>query len=71
MDKNWVIIYSSYNSNELEILRSFLIDNDIESIILNKQDSMYVNLNTVSPVELYVHKNNFIKAKYLIDKHYN
>jgi hypothetical protein len=71
MDNSWIKIYNSYDLNELEIIRSFLIEKQIEAVIINKQDSMYVTLNSFSPVELFVQKDDVIKAKYYISKQFN
>lgn len=71
MDQSWTIVYSSFDLSELEIIRSFLLDNEIDAIVLNKQDSMYVNLNSISPVELFVKNDDVIKAKHLIEKQFN
>lgn len=67
--QNWVKIFSSYDFREIELIRSYLLDFDIDTIILNKQDSMYLNLNSISPVELFAQNDDVIKAKHLINKY--
>lgn len=66
--KNWIKIYSSPFIQEVEIRKALLADYDIESVIINKQDSMYINFNTTIPVELYVSSDNFLKAKHTLNK---
>jgi len=59
---NWVIIYSSVYIHKVEILQALLREEEIESIILNKQDSNYL----FGDIELYVDVENILKAKQII-----
>lgn len=63
MGEDWVEIYNSPDANLVEIMRSLLAENSINSVILNKKDSMY----NFGEVHLYVHRDNIIKAKHLIN----
>jgi hypothetical protein len=65
MDENWVPIFSSAKLYEVEIIGGMLSENDIETFILNKQDSMYL----VGEIELYVPMDSIMKAKQLISKY--
>lgn len=65
MDENWVIVYSSTTPYQVEFFKALLEDHDIPAIVLNKQDSFY---KVIGEVELYVKKDNFMKAKQIIDK---
>ena len=65
MDKNWVKIFSTSAHYKAELLKGLLLENDIEAIIFNKQDSAYL----FGELELYVHMDNAIKAQRLITSH--
>jgi hypothetical protein len=62
MDEEWVVIYSSQQLYEIELLSGFLLENDIESFVINKQDSSYL----IGEIELHVPINSILKAKQLI-----
>lgn len=62
MGENWVLIYSSTYSHEIEIFKAVLKDNNIDSVIINKQDSSYLFGN----FELYVKNNDVLPAKNII-----
>jgi hypothetical protein len=59
---NWVPVYSSSQLYEAEMVKNFLTDNDIECVIMNKQDSVYM----FGDIEVYVPTNEALKAKQLI-----
>ena len=65
MDKNWTKIYATGVPYKAELLKGLLIENDIEAIIMNKQDSAYL----FGELELYVEAENAIKAKHIITTH--
>jgi hypothetical protein len=62
MQDNWVPVYSSSQLYEAEMVKNFLTDNDIECVIMNKQDSIYM----FGDIEVYVPTNEALKAKQLI-----
>ena len=64
MDKNWTLIYSSSQIYKAEIIRGFLEENDILSVIINKKDSAYL----FGEAELYVKVDDAFRAKQLILK---
>ena len=64
MDKDWVKIFTSADTYQVEIFRAMLEDNGIPAVIISLKDSMYVTLN--AGVELYVHRDNVIQAMHLI-----
>jgi len=68
MDSRWVKIYSGSNPNQVEIIRAVLADNDIKAVIINKMDSMHKHLMNAE-IELLVHPDNVINAKFIITKH--
>jgi hypothetical protein len=56
----WEMIFSSAMPYQVEIVRSLLFENDIVSVIINKQDSAYL---TFGEIELYVKRSEILKAK--------
>ncbi len=62
MDNNQVHIYSTGKAYIAELVKQMLTDNDMQSFIVNKQDSVY----KFGDIELYVHRDNVIRAKMLI-----
>lgn len=64
MEKEWVKIYATTFFAQAEIIKGMLHENEIESVIINKQDSSYISFGEV---ELYVHQDDVIKAKHLVN----
>lgn len=62
MNSSWLKIYTSQQFIKSEIVRQVLIENEIEAILMNKQDSSYM----IGEVEVYIHQSNFNKAIELI-----
>jgi hypothetical protein len=62
MFDNWVLIYSSAQLYEAEMIKSLMIDNDIECIIMNQQDSVY----KFGDIDVYVPTDDAFKAKQLL-----
>lgn len=62
MGKDWKLIYSTGIPYKAEIVKDLLEDNNIEAVLLNKQDSLY----HFGDVEIYVRPDEVIRAKYLI-----
>lgn len=65
MEANWVSIYSSSYLHTAELFKALLAEDNIESIIINKQDSFY---KTIGEVDLYVERDNVILAKRIINE---
>ena len=61
--QDWVKVYESGNHYQAEIIKSLLEAEEMEAVIINKQDSSYF----FGEVEVYVQNNNVIKAKMIID----
>jgi type III secretory pathway lipoprotein EscJ len=59
MEKNWVKIYKSTNFYQSEIVKQMLLQHHIEAVMMNKQDSSYLNFGDV---EVYVHNEDFNHA---------
>lgn len=55
-------IYAFNKQYVVEMLKAYLADNNIESFILNQQDSAYL----FGDIELYVRKEDEEKAKELV-----
>jgi len=68
MEENWNNIYSSTNLVEAEILKHVLLENNIDVVDINRQDSSYLMFGTI---DLYIKNNNQKKALQLIEKHQN
>lgn len=62
MEKDWALIYSIGQLYQAEMVKAILEDNDIEVVLLNKQDSFYL----FGDIEIYVRHNDVIRAKYVI-----
>ena len=65
MEKDWSIVYKAGNEYQAKIIKGMLEENDIESVIINQKDSAYLSFGTSN---LYVHNDNFEKARKLILK---
>lgn len=65
MYNDWVIVFTSPQIWEAELIKELLKQNDIESISLNKRDSAYL----IGEVEIYVTTADAFKAKQIIQKH--
>ena len=59
MEKNWVKIFSSSNFYQSEMVKQALAGQNIETVLLNKQDSSHRNFGEV---EVYIHHEDFSKA---------
>ena len=64
MSSNWVCIYSSNYVYKVEITQAILAEENIESVVVNKQDSNYL----IGEIELHVHPDNALAAKQIINK---
>ena len=59
MEKNWVKIFTSANFYQAEIVKQVLTEHDIDTVMLNKQDSSH---RTFGNIEIYIHQDNFSQA---------
>lgn len=62
MDKNWAAIFSSDNLQKAELVKGLLAHNEIQSVIVNHQDSFY----KFGEFEVYVNRDDVVKAKYCL-----
>ena len=51
MTENWYLLYSTRNLPQASIIKGMLEENNVPVMILNKQDSSYLNFGDI---ELYV-----------------
>ena len=58
-----VKLLSTNNPNKAEITKQMLEENNINVVLLNKQDSSYLMFGSI---ELYVHENQFKQASDLL-----
>ena len=65
MEKDWEKIFSSPLQLKVQMMKSLLAQSEIESIIINRQDSFYKSLGEI---ELYVKRENILKAIQIINK---
>jgi len=64
MDENWTLIFSSSKTYMAEMYKGMLEENDILSVVVNKQDSAYL----FGEAELYVKVDDAFNAKQLLSK---
>ena len=64
MEANLVHVFSSGQPYQAELVRQMLTDHNIQSFLVNKQDSAY----KFGEVELYVNRDDVIRAKKLIQE---
>lgn len=62
MSENWEAIYSTDQLYEAEMVKDMMADNEIECVIMNKQDSTY----RFGEIEVCVPTEEVFKAKQLI-----
>lgn len=63
MENNWFLVYSSDKPWQAEIVKQVLIENNIEAVVINKNDSSYL---AFGEAEVYVNEENAEEAKKLI-----
>jgi len=59
MEKNWVRIFKTFNYYQAEIVKQVLTENQIDSVLLNKQDSSH---RSFGDIEVYIHQQDFSNA---------
>ncbi len=65
MEKDWVCIHTSSKSQNAEIIKALLTHNEINSVVINKQDSSY---NMFGYFEVYVSRDEVVKAKFCLSQ---
>ncbi len=64
MEKDWVCIYISQKQPSAEMIKALLAHNEINSVVVNKQDSSYM----FGDFEIFVNRGDVVKAKFVLDK---
>ena len=64
MPADWVIIYTTNQVFEADMVKEMLADNEIDSVSINKQDSSY----HFGEIEIYVSTSDAFKATQLISE---
>jgi hypothetical protein len=59
MEKNWIRIFTSADFYRSEIVKQVLIEHQIETVLINKQDSSH---RSFGDIEVYIHQENFSNA---------
>lgn len=62
MEKNWKRIYSNPHFFKAEMVKQVFEDHDIQSVIINKQDSSY----RFGYIEVYIHEQDSKEATALL-----
>ncbi len=60
--EDWVCIHAFSKLYEAEMAHNVLTNNNIVSVLINKQDSLYL----IGEIELYVKPDDVIKAKFIL-----
>lgn len=63
--KKWSILKTSNQVFELEMMKGFLLENGIDAVVMNKQDSSY---QVFGEVELLVKKEDVQRAEKLLNQ---
>jgi len=64
MIENWQMVYSSSFIHQAELAQAVLKGFDIEVVLVNKKDSAYL----FGEIELFVHPDNVMRAKQIINR---
>jgi hypothetical protein len=65
MEKGWVNVFTTDQRHLGEIAKELLLENQIESVLVDKRDSTYI---TLGEVEIYVRDLDVMKAKFILEK---
>ena len=65
IDDHWEMVFSSTALYKVEMLKSLLEEEEITSVIVNKQSSAYI---VIGDIELYVKREEILNAKLIIDQ---
>ncbi len=64
MDSNWSKVFSTKFSHQAYIVEEVLKDNEIDAVIIDKQDSAY----KLGFCEVFVRKELVVKALYIVNE---
>lgn len=60
--EGWTLVHVAYQLHQIEFIKSVLDSNSIYSVIVNKQDSVYL----IGAIELYVRVEDAFNANQII-----
>lgn len=60
--KDWVCVFTSQKMQETEMVKGLLTFNEINNVVVNKQDSSYM----FGEFEVYVNREDAVKAKFVL-----
>lgn len=63
MSADWVVVHSTTYAHAAELIKGMLKENDIEAVVMNRQDSSYVQFGEI---EVLVKREHVLRAKNLI-----
>jgi hypothetical protein len=64
MNPDWQKIFTATQLQRVEMLKVILAQNEIQSVIINKQDSLY----KLGDIQLFVNRNDVLRALQIINK---
>jgi hypothetical protein len=68
MAEQWVPIYRSSETYEVQFILNLLKEEEIPAVTVNKQVSMHVHLNEQAAIEVHVRSQDVIRSKFIIEK---
>ena len=67
MEKDWIKIFSTDRPFEAEMVKGMLLENGVNAVLLNRQDSSYVQA-LPGQAEIYVHTSQVTQALELMNE---
>lgn len=64
MTDDWVLVFSATDISELMYLQELMSEDNIETVVMNKQDSSYL----FGEIELYARSSDALAAMQIIEK---
>lgn len=64
MSDDWVPVFSATKMSEIVFLQEILTEENIESVVMSKQDSIYL----FGEIELYTRNTDAMAARFIIEK---
>jgi len=65
MEQDFVLVFRTSDRFQVEIAKEILEDNDVNCVVLNRQDSA---IPSIGEIEIYVHKNDLELALDILKK---
>jgi type III secretory pathway lipoprotein EscJ len=67
MEKDWIKIFSTDRPFEAEMVKGMLLENGVNAVLLNRQDSSYIQA-LPGQAEIYVHTSQVTQALELLNE---